>query len=75
MNAMALPTQQHADVVSIDEARDCEPVLQLAAAIGADGEVRDHYATLTKFDALSGQSIPTSLVPACNSTPRLSHLD
>ena len=48
MNVMALPAHQHADVWPFDKASDCSPELQLAAAIGADGQFRVHYATLTK---------------------------
>ena len=39
MNVMALLAHKYADVGPIDKARDSEPMLQLAAAIGADGEV------------------------------------
>ena len=46
MNVMALLAHKYADVGPIDKARYSEPMLQLAAAIGADGQFGVHYSTL-----------------------------
>ena len=45
---MASLAHKHADVGPFDKARDCEPMLQLAAAIGADGEFRVHTLAITR---------------------------
>jgi hypothetical protein len=62
MNVMALLAHKYADVGPIDKALDSEPMLQFAAAIGADGEVGVHHATLIKGKWLV-QPNPKSLVP------------
>jgi hypothetical protein len=62
MNVMALLAHQEPDIEPIDKASDCKPVLQLAATIGADGEVGVHHATLIKGKWLV-QPNPKSLVP------------
>ena len=48
MNVMALLAHKYADVGPFDEARDGEGMLQLAAAVGADGQFGVHYSTLTR---------------------------